>query len=88
MYTPGPWVAQLTSTSRGNVWTVVGSEAIVRVYSQVYGGSPKDNAHLIAAAPDLLAALEAVQYLIPSDEGRNVEERLMIIEAIAKAKGI
>lgn len=63
-YTPGPWEARPETNSTGNysIETIRGPVYI----AQTIGGldSEQANAHLLAAAPDLLEALEAAQSLI------------------------
>lgn len=47
-----------------------------------------DNAHLIAAAPDLLAACEQAYSLIgPQQTGPSLEVSLLLGDAIKKARG-
>jgi len=60
--TPGPWVA--IPGSHGNQYcTVYGAErgiAVVRDLDHYRKGESEANAHLIAAAPELLDALETM----------------------------
>jgi hypothetical protein len=85
-HTPGPWKIE-ENLDQGNI--DIRSDDIYRFYiAEVWGGmdAHKANAHLIAAAPDLLEALEA---LVKQAEGHKAvgvywdEARA----AIAKAKG-
>lgn len=89
-HTPGPWViddASLLfdgSTSHGpeiHICSDVAEAVIARIGGDVQ--DPQSNARLIAAAPDLLAALEAGIgfYPVPS------EQRTAALAAIAKARG-
>jgi hypothetical protein len=84
-HTPGPWT--VSQPSGNYIDTATGSVAALTY------GATKADAHLIAAAPDLLAALEtALEMLIDSwgdeqiaagdDQVANV-----IKDAITKAKG-
>lgn len=89
-HTPGPWAAK----QEGGVWYVdpVGSqnESVLRLerYDQA-----EANAHLIAAAPVLLDAIEGMCWALdqlannlgPEDEMYTVRERAR--DAIAKARG-
>jgi hypothetical protein len=84
-HTPGPWEI-LTTNGKTYVVTNALSQPFV---GQVIAGPTtcpdwESNAHLIASAPDLLAALE----LIYSNAGESPEWiRSRIGPAIAKAKG-
>lgn len=57
-HTPGPWLASKRSSVVG--LPVVAPAADGRVICEVVGGTQAD-AHVIAAAPDLLAAAEALE---------------------------
>lgn len=92
-YTPGPW--QFTTNMIGiNNMRVFGVEEINDDFTQGiancgYGEGSEANARLIAAAPELLAALQSLVELLADDESHMLpEEHLMIgnaREAIAKA---
>lgn len=91
--TPGPWKAGHRTVSAPETDERLGLDV------RLYGGSRDDNkanARLIAAAPDMLDALEAILPWIPSTtaaEGgaarhsENVRAADMVRAAIAKAKG-
>lgn len=56
-YTPGPWVVQETNfAQQKNVYAQTDKPPIATVYGST--GENEANARLIAAAPDLLAALK------------------------------
>ncbi len=60
-HTPGPWKAHPIETNYGLPYTpVAASTLIAKVYSTAFGDHAQSeaNARLIAAAPDLLEALE------------------------------
>ncbi len=83
-FTPGPWI----KTSLGRiVMTKETKESVCRLASRADADEQDANARLIAAAPDLLAALE---WFISS---RRVPPKypsagwLAAVAAIAKAKG-
>lgn len=60
-FTPGPWHAHPVSTRHGLPYSpVVAKTLLARVYSEAYGDHEQSeaNAHLIAAAPELYAAVE------------------------------
>jgi len=98
-YTPGPWT--------WDVWQnldPVFALDMVQGYGTIYWteeSKREANARLIAAAPDLLEALEALldeyvsqmksEYDFPGDpwtpDGRNDKVALRVIATIAKAKG-
>ena len=94
-HTPGPWVVFHNAAgyadgikapnARNDVAGVVGQQ-ITRAQSVSYPSSAEGaaNAHLIAASPDLLAALEGV--LRVSD--RQTAEYDAARAAIAKARGV
>lgn len=111
-HTPGPWKARGYSSTDGSIWidcdafSKSGKTALGGTLAAAYGtgtGSDdsavqKANAWLIAAAPELLAALrEADDVLedlrVPSDAGPNRFEQVIpaalakIRAAIAKAEG-
>lgn len=80
-HTPGPWTAQ-------GCTLYAGPNRIAQTWDAEYDGLPtpemESNAHLIAAAPELLAALE----LIYSNAGESPEWiRSRICSVIEKAKG-
>ncbi len=94
-HTPGPWVVVRTAQSQARIKTLpttdIGIEtvAIIKMYPQWKTDARRmANARLIAAAPDLLEALEAIVTLA-ADHGRmNLPECAgMTRAAIAKAKG-
>ena len=86
-HTPGPWTVggDTQFMNQVEIWPAIGC---------AYGVGPEviANAHLIAAAPDLLEALEAiVEALSNFDEEGLIEHAQQIIDArdaIKKARGI
>lgn len=93
MYTPGPWIihgseirpVQERPKDRrmGLVTTIVTADTDLDGY-----GDQLANLQLIAAAPDLLAALEAAEYRLAAMTGPRVPEILeQMRAAIAKARG-
>ena len=87
-YTPGPWRlgrGHKTGTPR-TVMPVLRRDSLIR--SQNY----EANAHLIAAAPDLLEALESIQAWVTDEGFEDTHEGVAEIcaqarAAIAKAHG-
>lgn len=111
-YTPGPWQVGMSSGSNGNMIYQLGGDVMSPAIAQVYGlwanatvsALREDermregvaNALLIAAAPELLEALEAIIGACDACEGRDdlsltdvfTEEMEQAARAaIAKAKG-
>lgn len=93
-HTPGPWFANPTS-SKGTTWLVISADAELGPCVAVDG---ERDARLIAAAPDMLAALQAAvhpkcigfatatqQFFRDNDASR--EAIRLIRAAIAKASG-
>lgn len=82
-HTPGPWVASLTLGygEAGEHGIPIAREKDDLLVAHVYGAA---NARLIAAAPDLLEALELV---VDITERAGLGAVLNARAAIAKAKG-
>lgn len=97
-HTPGPWVASFAEPDMaegiGHVSSRAGSYGDIAT-CWVDDGRAKANASLIAAAPDLLAALESeladlitdIRWSEDADLGRLVGRRVRVEAAIAKATG-
>lgn len=90
-HTPGPW---RVGKGGPNMCPTVGTEKGLMVAMVAYGdGHPTQaNARLIAAAPDLLEALEGMEraLLQMMDDPSRADEMSVVIKAraaIAKAKG-
>lgn len=92
-HTPGPWECVIDGENGPYV-----AQPIKRYGDQdkkpiAWDVSSKANAHLIAAAPDLLEALEAayaqiIEFLNEGNFNRYVEfDSGYIVDAIAKARG-
>jgi hypothetical protein len=88
-HTPGPWFSRYDD----NGFYEIGSEAVSLRMAFTHGEGETDeaNARLIAAAPDLLAALKAIMFRMQTDleagHGWAVVERDLARSAIAKATG-
>jgi hypothetical protein len=84
-YTPGPWVAQ------GSLVMEPGGEFVTGcVLGGVLRGDEEEDyatARLIAAAPDLLEACEAVIKSMQTESPTPEEAISLCVRAIAKAKG-
>lgn len=95
-HTPGPWLAERDGSDNWNVvspaftgfdYFVVGTEGLYRG-----DGSDEANARLIAAAPELLAALESLRDGVLNIRGVDVDaycpdEFAAARAAISKATG-
>ena len=85
-FTPGPWIAIPTTAISRNANTV--RMDVVTTSGEwnpafVAGDILPADAHLIAAAPDLLAALERLVHPMADDEDLDYARAI-----IAKAKGL
>ena len=100
-HTPGPWrVHQFTERGKhGTIWTDISYTVVVQDTTEsqpkwvckLYGESAA-NANLIAAAPELLEALEACQKYIDFNAKHYatptaLELQQKVITTIAKARG-
>lgn len=90
-HTPGPWSYLRTTHPRGYI--VTGRDGIydIAIVRDV-GGTPENaaNARLIAAAPELLEALQGVLKAGRGTSGRIILEgwhEVVVRDAIAKATG-
>lgn len=101
-FTPGPWVVLGNSVGGPAIYTADGKSCIasVRTVGGVHVGGPQHpetdaNAHLLAAAPDLLEALQMfARYEAEAERGDDVSMMITYAElrkaahaAIAKATG-
>lgn len=100
-HTPGPWVVDFSRDSNGVVdcddaVAICTSDDhnldVCAVWNDIPEGSYEANANLIAAAPELLAALHEALPFVNDDDGaykngyaKKVEQR--ILAAINKAEG-
>ena len=85
-HTPGPWINHGRIPQVGIPHSAVASKTLIaRVYSESFGDIEEEaaNADLIAAAPDMQAALLAVL----SVADRNTAEFDQAQAALAKSKG-
>ena len=95
-HTPAPWTLEHGTTQLENIWD---SQGQFKIASFIYSANGYDetanaNARLIAAAPELLEALELLQMAIRSEGLLNATKRFSLCvadanarAAIAKAKG-
>ncbi len=61
-HTPGPWVADIKADGSTEVWSADYSMFIAKRHQMNDRDEAKANTNLIAAAPDLLAALEKIVF--------------------------
>lgn len=90
-HTPGNWIAKTysTETIRDAVGIYAGSMTLP-IVPDIAGRSIEEcdaNIRLIAAAPDLLAALEACLHRLDAHDEQSAPECLAARAAIAKATG-
>lgn len=81
-HTPGPWSVDYEVSEDGPMIVNRTGVCFVQVYS--VKGKAKHDAHLIAAAPEMLEALEDVKRYC-EDHGRDYPASVW--KAIAKARG-
>ncbi len=85
-HTEGPWGVQYDYRVEHGPMVAGEGFLIAKAEPKPFGGSGKANARLIAAAPELLEALEAAKHMI--DTGDVSDMALDKIDAvISKAKG-
>lgn len=94
-HTPGPWSIYETAGNGGNIparMEVVApeSERAKRLIANIYGfklPEGRANARLIAAAPELLEALEAAYLVLTSQKTREYADAVTLARAaLAKAR--
>lgn len=88
-HTPGPWIVESGDSTSKFIYDNKGEDGYLGALATVEHGDPEEleaNARLIAAAPELLAALET---LLASVDGHRVTigDCTQAAKAIAKAKG-
>ncbi|PKR56375.1 hypothetical protein [Thalassospira lohafexi] len=93
-HTPGPWVFYADTPSVEPNWNIItnGSRQFVVANIHIEAGNERDeaNAHLIAAAPDLLDVCKAVFDDVASIDNESclsLEVGRALKAAIAKAEG-
>lgn len=87
-HTPGPWVLNGVMAMDTRLWivSIPGEQARIEVAD--YSTESEANAHLIAAAPSLLAALERVGCQDVGSCGPNEPDGLCFVcTVIAKSRG-
>lgn len=87
-HTPGPWVFVLGGTGDFPTWSVrMGDLGYLQLPGVAGMGTMDANARLIAAAPDMLAALRRCAQRMLADEGVNSPIYRQAKAAIDKAEG-
>lgn len=85
-HSPAPW--KYTVRNANEIMTTFHGVTIGDVYLDITTANQKADAHLIAAAPELLEALQLiVNYHDDGNEGLHREDLAMARKAIAKALG-
>ena len=94
-HTPGPWTMHPRFDDGAEVraiapvaWCSVASTVGSSGDQSIDAAEARANARLIAAAPDLLAALDRLERLSGSAMGTDDPARVFARAAIAKAKGV
>lgn len=93
-HTPGPWTAKRINNSTGETLYHIHmfvEPSVCGMWAPPGNIEAKANAHLIAAAPELLAACEAAKLAFRAIGQREKDysyELRLLNEAIAKAKGL
>lgn len=87
-HTPGPWQFYVDSPSVEPEWNIVTNASRMRVIANVHieAGNKMDlaNAHLIASAPDLLAALQELSAMYTHAWDRSDGGAVMLPESIRR----
>jgi hypothetical protein len=83
-HTPGPWCSHPTAGHEMHGQSAIASEASGKTVAIAYDG--RADAHLLAAAPEMLEALRAMVARGPFMDQRATAEGLANCEALAKAR--
>lgn len=87
-HTPGPWGLTRWTAPDDYGWSIKIGDAPHRLDVSAWSESSEADARLIAAAPELLAALEAVEAVLDGRQPIDVPGAVMIARAaVAKARG-
>ena len=89
-HTPGPWSVEIDHHNNAPEYIRAYADGEMYDLASVLcdeTGNATANARLIAAAPDLLAALEACLQRLDSHDDQSVPECLVALAAIKKATG-
>lgn len=83
-HTPGPW--RVARGSQSGVYHILGADLheVAQIWGTFAAAHSAEDAHLIAAAPDMLAALEAVAEHF---EGTDAPLGALAEAAIRKSRG-
>jgi hypothetical protein len=81
-HTPGPWTA--TENRGGWLGPVIEAEGATQAVA-IVNGDYDDNAHLIAAAPEMLALLRSARLIV--EGAGHMDLSVKIWNLIAKAEG-
>lgn len=82
-HTPGPW--RVAETTGGKRWIYSGDLRVAKAASDPLRSQRDANERLIAAAPDLLAALLFAEKFIEEDTCRHDSEKGPILSILANA---
>lgn len=83
-FTPGPWKVKF---KKNCYWSIYGADkySILAIpHDDEFGDTPVDraNAHLVAAAPDMLAALEKCMPLLSAYDGEKWKEVYDLVDGV------
>ena len=87
-HTPGPWVVDRSHPDWVEGTTIWANDVVIAHAVADQHHQTEANARLIAAAPDLLAALEACLHRLDAHDDQSAPECLTARAAIAKATGV
>jgi hypothetical protein len=90
-HTPAPWSIEIDHHNNAAEYIRASADGEMYDLASVLcdeTGNATANARLIAAAPDLLAALEACLYRLDAHDNQSAPECLAARAAIAKATGV
>lgn len=87
-HTPGPWVVDRSHPDWVEGTTIWANDVVIAHAVADQHHQTEANARLIAAAPDLLAALEACLRRLDAHDDQSAPECLAARAAIAKATGV
>ena len=83
MHTPGPWRVEIRRTASMPWWHI----NTATVHGEITVNTSEDDARLIAAAPELLEALQLAVNLLSDYSGDEASDIPSLLAVIAKAEG-
>lgn len=87
-FTPGPWKMGMNANDEVAIWTSSPSTNIVaKIYSVPHENNTDANAALIAAAPEMYAALEEITRVLMSGQKLNDSWLANTLDILGKVRG-